>query len=406
MRKVNMGIKEAKKQEADYIIFDLNTYGGAVDAADSIRTAIIQCTIPTIAFINPQAASAGALISIACDSIYMRSGSSIGAATVVDQNGNVMPDKYQSFMRGMMRSTAESHGKDSQGRWHRDPMIAQQMTDTANVLTFTQEEAIANHYCEGKAESIEEVIDYLDVSDNYTLKEQTLTFLDKLILFLLSPILQGIFLMMIVGGIYFELQSPGVGFPLAAAIIGALLYFAPLYITGLALNWEIIVFFIGLGLLAVEIFVTPGFGVAGVSGIILVLTSLVFAMIDNDLFYFDGKLDFSLMVKPLAIVMISCFLGMVLSIWGVGKIYPKKSFSYIALKTKLDDKDGWVGVETTSLAGFVGKEVVAKTDFHPSGKIEFDSKTYEAILEFGSAVKGDLLKITRYEGGRLYCEKC
>jgi membrane-bound serine protease (ClpP class) len=405
MRKVNMGIKEAIEKKADYIILDLNTYGGAVDAADSIRTALIQCPIPTIAFINPQAASAGALISIACDSIYMRSGSSIGAATVVDQNGKVMPDKYQSFMRGMMRSTAESHGKKPDGQWYRDPMIAQQMTDTTNVLTFTQEEAIANNYCEGKAESIEEVVEQLTISPEHEIVEQTLTFIDKIILFLLSPILQGIFLMMIVGGIYFELQSPGIGFPLAIAITGALLYFAPLYITGLALNWEIILFFVGIGLLAIEIFVTPGFGVAGVSGIILIMTSLIFAMIDNNLFYFDGKINFSLMVKPLAIVLLSSFTGLALSIWGVGKLYPKKSFSYIALKTELEGSEGWVGVETKTLALFVGKSVQAKTDFHPSGKIELDGKLYEAILEFGSAEKGDMLKITRYEGGRLYCEK-
>ena len=102
------------------------------------------------------------------------------------------------------------------------------------------------------------------------------------ILMMLSPVLQGIFLMMIVGGIYFEVQSPGLGLPSVIALLGAVLYFSPLYISGLALNWEIILFVLGLILLAVEIFVTPGFGVAGVIGAILTLTSLIFAMIDND----------------------------------------------------------------------------------------------------------------------------
>ena len=104
-------LKEAQRNNADYCILNLNTYGGALDAADSIRTAIMHSPIPVISFINNQAASAGALISIACDSIYMCNGSSIGAATVVNQTGDVLPDKYQSFMRAMMRSTAESHGK-------------------------------------------------------------------------------------------------------------------------------------------------------------------------------------------------------------------------------------------------------------------------------------------------------
>lgn len=405
MRKMNLGIKEAISKGADYIVLDINTYGGAVDAADSMRTALIQCPIPTIAFINPQAASAGALISIACDSIYMRQGSSIGAATVVDQSGKVMPDKYQSFMRGMMRSTAESHGKEKNGEWHRDPKIAQQMTDTANVLTLTADEAIACNYCEGKAESVEEVVAALNLSETPVVIEQSLSFLDRLILFLLSPVLQGIFLMMIIGGIYFELQSPGIGFPLAAAILGALLYFAPLYIAGLAMYWEIAVFIIGVALLVVEIFVTPGFGVAGISGILLIVGSLVFAMIDNGLFYYDGKFDFSIVVKPTAIVLISCFLGTILSIWAASKLFPKKSFSFISLKTELKDNEGWVGVETDSLAGFVGMECEARTDMHPSGKLQINGKLYEASLEFGSAVKGDKVKVVRFEGGRLYCEK-
>ena len=128
-RLVTFGLEKALEAKSDYILLDIDTYGGAVDAADSIRSAILTCPVPVVAYVNMQAASAGALISIACDSIYMKTGSSIGAATVVDQSGNVMPDKYQSFMRGMMRSTAQATG--------RDPKIAESMTDTANVLTLT-----------------------------------------------------------------------------------------------------------------------------------------------------------------------------------------------------------------------------------------------------------------------------
>ena len=267
MRKINMGIQQAVARQADFLIIDMNTYGGAVDAADSIRTALLQCPIPTISFINVQAASAGALISIACDSIYMRSGSSFGAATVVDQSGQVMPDKYQSFMRGMMRSTAEAHGKKwiageegPQEVWHRDPLIAQQMTDTANVLTFTPEEAQKARYCEGMAESLEEVADLL-CGEGYVLQKQELSWLHQLLLLLMSPLLQSLFLMMIIGGIYFEMQSPGIGFPLARAIVGGLLYFAPLYLEGLAMHWEIALFIVGLVLLLIELFAIPGFGV-------------------------------------------------------------------------------------------------------------------------------------------------
>ena len=148
-RLVTRGLERAEDAGADYVLLDLNTYGGAVDAADGIRTAILKCPVPVVAFVNLQAASAGALISIACDSIYMKPGSSIGAATVVDQTGTVMPDKYQSFMRAMMRSTAEVNG--------RDPALAESMVDTADVLSLTPEEAVGAGFCEGVCIDVDEV---------------------------------------------------------------------------------------------------------------------------------------------------------------------------------------------------------------------------------------------------------
>lgn len=409
MRKLNMGIREAESLGVGFIVLDMNTYGGAVDAADSMRTAILQCPIPTVSFINVQAASAGALISIACDSIYMRSGSSIGAATVVNQNGEVMPDKYQSFMRGIMRSTAEAHGKvmiEENGVrkeiWHRDPLIARQMVDTANVLSFTPEEAIKNHYCEGMAESVEEVAGKLNVK-NPVIVRQKLSWLDKFVLFMMSPVLQALFLMMIVGGIYFEFQSPGIGLPTIIAVLGAVFYFSPLYIYGLAMNWEILLFIVGIILLIVELFVTPGFGVLGISGIILSLTALIFAMVNNNILYFEGSLNLLPLIRPVAMVIISFTVGLIFSIWLASKLFPKRSFSFISQKTELKGSEGWVGVQTDRISQFTGSEVTAVTDMFISGKVEINGVQYEAIMEYGTALKGDRLKVVRNEGGRLYC---
>lgn len=119
--KTQKAFEEADSLGADLVLIHMNTYGGAVDAADSIRTRILQSKIPVMVFIDNNAASAGALISIACDRIYMRTGSNMGAATVVDATGQVVPDKFQSYMRSTMRSTAEAKG--------RDPEIAQAMVD-------------------------------------------------------------------------------------------------------------------------------------------------------------------------------------------------------------------------------------------------------------------------------------
>ncbi|MFM7586899.1 MAG: SDH family Clp fold serine proteinase, partial [Bacteroidota bacterium] len=98
-RTVQNGMKEAEDLQVDWVVLRINTYGGQVDVADSIRTRLLNTPLRTIAFIDNNAASAGALISIACDSIYMRQSASMGAATVVNQTGEVVPDKYQSYMR-------------------------------------------------------------------------------------------------------------------------------------------------------------------------------------------------------------------------------------------------------------------------------------------------------------------
>ena len=111
----------------------------------------------------------------------MRPGASIGAATVVNQNGEVMPDKYQSFMRGMMRATAEAHGRRADGTWFRDPAIAEKMVDTAGVLSFTPDEAIEARYCEGKAGSIDEVVEHIGLEE-CEIVHQELSPLEKFIL--------------------------------------------------------------------------------------------------------------------------------------------------------------------------------------------------------------------------------
>ena len=400
-RLVTLGLEKAREADADYVILDIDTYGGAVNAADSIRTAILRYEKPVVAFVNMQAASAGALISIACDSIYMRTGSSIGAATVVSQTGDVMPDKYQSFMRGMMRSTAQATG--------RDPKIAESMTDTANVLSMTPTEAIAVGYCEGICESEVEVAEKVTGGKEFVIRnmEDDMTWLDKLIQLLLNPLLQSIFMMMIVGGIFVEIRTPGIGLPLLTAIIGALLYFAPGYIGHLVESWEILLFVVGLVLIAVEIFVLPGFGVCGITGIIAVVVALAFAMVDNaELFHWDGTLNLQPIIQPLGIVTISAAVAVFGSVWLVKKLYSTRSFDHIALRQEMKASEGFTGV-VSGLESLVGETVTVLTDLRPGGKIiTSDGRIIEATLKFGGfASKGESLKVTSVEQGRLYCER-
>ncbi len=207
----------------------MNTYGGGVLEADSMRTAILNASLPVYVFIDNNAASAGALISIACDSIFMRRSGSIGAATVVEgTSGEKASDKHQSYMRAIMRATAESHGKtmsvqdgDTVYKWRRDPLIAEAMVDervvvpgfadSTQILTLTASQATELGYCDGIAESLHEVVVSQLGYNEYTLETYNPSFYDKIKGFLTNGAVQALLIMFIIGGIYFELQSPGIG---------------------------------------------------------------------------------------------------------------------------------------------------------------------------------------------------
>src|SRR5690606_27812701 len=171
-------------------------------------------------------------------------GASIGAATVVNgTDGAAAPDKYQSYMRSMMRSTAEATG--------RNPKIAEGMVDekieiegvttSGSVITFSVSEAIQHGFCEGEIASIGALLkaQNLESAEVLAYEEDTI---DKIISFFLNPAISGVLILIIIGGIYFELQTPGIGFPIFASILATILYFIPFYLNGLAENWEILVF--------------------------------------------------------------------------------------------------------------------------------------------------------------------
>jgi len=396
--------EEAHNINADLIVIHMNTYGGMLESADSIRTKILQSDIPVYVFIDNNAASAGALIAIAADSIYMRPGGSIGAATVVNQTGEVLPDKYQSYMRSMMRATAEATG--------RNPEIAQAMvdptiyvpgiSDSGKVLTFTTKEAIANKFCEGEAENIQQVLEKNDFKE-YVLKEQKLTPTDKIIGFFINPVISGILIMIIIGGIYFELQSPGIGFPSIAAVIAALLYFAPLYIEGLANNWEIIIFVVGIGLIAVEIFAIPGFGVTGIIGIILLLVGLTLSMVDNAGFDFTN-VRFDKVLEAFFIVVIAVFLSIVGSYFLTKKMFTSTAFGHLALDTVQSKEDGYTS-SYSNYENVVGKTGVAKTILRPSGKVLIDDEIYDATAISGYILKDEKVEVIKYTTSQLIVRK-
>jgi membrane-bound serine protease (ClpP class) len=396
---VEKAIAQATEERVAAIIVDMDTYGGTLDDADFIRKTFLDCEIPIYCFINKNAASAGALIAIACDSIYMQSGSNIGAATVVGGDGNPVADKYQSYMRSMMRSTAETQ--------KRNPDIAEGMVGKAmgqdsvtvgGVITLTTSEALSKGFCEAELANIEAVLQRIGMKDAKTIRHEPSTS-DVLARTFLNPWLKSVLLILILAGIYYEFQQPGIGFALAVSVLAAILYFLPNYIYGLAANWEIILFVIGLILIGLEVFVFPGFGLSGALGFGLVISSLLLALVNNDFFDFtfvpyEAKVD----------VWIVALLGIV---GGGGAIVffsfrfmKSKTFERVALSTTAKSADGYSS--NPSFTEYIGLSGICETDLRPAGKIKVGTKVLDASSRGEFIASGTPIEILYQQGPTLF----
>jgi len=397
-RYIERAINDAKEASAGLIVFDMDTFGGLLDAADEIRQSLLDSPIPTIAFIDKNAASAGALISYAADKIVMVPGASIGAATVVEgAGGEAAPDKYQSYMRSLMRATAEANG--------RDPRIAEAMVDenlavegvieAGSVLTLSTLEAVKLGVADAEITTID------DLLAHYKLEEATrvahnLSSTEGLLRFFSSPVVQSILMLMMLGGLYFELQTPGVGFPGIIALFGAAVFFGPHYLLGLVESWEIVLFVIGVGLLLAEIFVIPGFGIAGVSGLIAVVVSLGVSLIGNIGFSFPSGELVGSAVMTLAVTMVMLIILLV----SLGSILPKtERFNQLVLSPVLSSETGYTSAEShTELIGHTGQSA---TSLRPAGAAEIDGNRVDVVTSGEYIEKGMAIEVLSVNGSRV-----
>jgi len=375
-RYIDRAVSDAATQDAVLTVFEIDTFGGLVDAADKIRKTLLDAEMPTVAFIDKNAASAGALISYAADRIVMVPGASIGAATVVEgTSGDEAPDKYQSYMRGLMRATAEANG--------RDPQIAESMVDPTlevegvsekgKVLTLSATEALELGVADQILESTDDVISAFGL-DSPMLVAHNETIAERVLRFLGSPVVQSILMLMMLGGLYFELQTPGVGFPGAIALLGITLFFAPHYLLGLVEVWEIILFTIGIGLIILELFMFAGFGIAGIAGLILVVFSLVAALVGNVGFSFPPFEMIMPSVYTFAVTMVLLVILMIMT----ARMFPASSAANVFVLTpELRSSEGYTTASShMEYIGHVGKTL---TDLRPSGAMLINRKRVDVI---------------------------
>ena len=386
-------VSDAENNGAEAIIFRINTFGGRVDAATQIKDAIIESRLLTIAFINNRAISAGSLIALSCRKICMVPGSSIGAATVVDQSGQKQSEKYQSFMRSEMRSTAERNGRRTdvvQGMVDENILVPG-INDNNKLITLTSEEAKKYGIADTLVYNLNDCLSAFGLRGAQVIKVSS-NWAEDLVGFLNQPLISSILIMLGLVGIFAEIKSPGFGFPVIIGVISLLLFFGSSYILQLASIINIVLFIIGIMLLLLEIFVIPGFAITGVIGIILIIGSIFLSLIGNNLPYWDSGA-----VSKAVIQLSASLLFAFILIYILAKFLPKSSaFSRLVLSNEEKADQGFVSYPSEK--ELLGLEGIALTTLRPSGSAEFNGQKYDVVADWEYIPKGNKVKVIRVEG--------
>ncbi len=385
-------ISEAEKENADAVIFKINTFGGRVDAATQIKDAILASKVLTIAFINKRAISAGSLIALSCKKIAMVPGSSIGAATVVDQSGQKVGEKYQSYMRSEMRSTAERNGRRTdiaQGMVD-ERVVVEGLDDSTQLITLTSDEAKKYGIADTLVNDLDDVLEAFSFEGS-EIKRINSNWAEDVVRFINNPIVSSLLIMIGLLGLYTEIKTPGWGLPGTVGLIALALFFGSSYILQLASIVEILLFVTGLILLAVEIFVIPGFGFAGIGGIVLIVAALFLALLGADPFIDWDQVSVAIFQLTGALVLSLLVFFIIL------KYLPKSStFSKLVLAEEESADKGFVSYPSDK--ELIGKEGIALTDLRPAGSAEFNGERIDVIADWDYIVKGKKIKVIRVEG--------
>lgn len=376
----------AEKEHADAVIFELNTPGGAVDAAGEIGKLFTSSDVKTIAFVNKKALSAGAYIALNADQIYMAPGSTIGSAAIIDQQGNTAGKKAESYWIAAMRSAAEESG--------RDPIYAQAMADVeidlqqygagkGKLLTLTADQAIEVGYSEGTVGDLDELLVKLgyEDADVRSLEE---SFAEKAARFITHPVVVPILLTIGSLGLVLELYSPGFGVPGFMGLSALLLFFYGHMVAGLAGFETFILFIVGIALIIAELFL-PG-GIAGAIGAIAILGSLFLA--SDNVIHMAISIIIAIGVSILAsIIMIRVF-GKKMSL-----------FKKIILTDSTNTESGYVS--NRNRIELLGIEGVTITPLRPSGTVLIGSERVDVVSEGEFIKKDQKVAVVKVEGSRV-----
>jgi len=397
-------IEQAERDQPQAIIFDIDTFGGRIDGATRIKDAIMSATVPTVAFINRRAISAGALISLSCETIFMTKGATIGAATAVDLEGKKASEKVISYMREEMSATAEARG--------RPPRIAEAMVDeemevpfvivegdtvrlddvegskVGKLITLTTEKALRFSIADGMYDTFEDVLAALDLADAEIVVFSP-NWSEKVVRFLTDPVVSSLLMTLGFLGLMWELKSPGFGAGGIIGLVALTLFFSTSFIAQLATFTEVLIFLTGLTLLILEVAVIPGFGLAGLSGIGFMLWGLYKMLLGE---YPDPE------------QMQRAFVGLNIGILGgiIGAILVIRTF----IGSKFFKRHVPISSEEYNIAmgvdDLVGRAGVALTELMPTGKAEIGNHQVNVISRGEYIPKGARIEVLRVEGNTAF----
>jgi len=409
---ISRELAEAEKNNALAVIFDIDTFGGRVDAATQIKDAILDSDLLTVAFINRRAISAGALISLSCEKIYMTGGASVGAATAVDMSGKKGSEKVISFMREEMASTAE---KRSRNTAIARGMVDEELTFTHIVLSgdsivvddlegrkegklisMTTQQALKYGIADGTAENMDALLDSLGLSA-VSVTESTENWSEAVVRFLTNPVVASLLTTFGFLGILFELQSPGWGIPGFVGLTCLILSLGASYIAKLATMSDFLFIFAGIGFLLLEALVIPGFGIAGIGGILLMVYGLYMLLLPD---VPVGDEILSQATDGLLIGIIGGVIGLYLLVKMMIRTQFWQQLTSPGIQKKEDGYTTTFGWET--LIGQIG---TAESDLHPSGWVIIEDQRVFVVSEGEFLDKGTAVKILSVDGNRVVVRK-
>ncbi|MDT7044083.1 nodulation protein NfeD [Candidatus Nitronereus thalassa] len=397
-------LNEAEKEDAKAVVLEINTFGGRVDAAVVIRDALLNSKVPTVAFVNKRAISAGALISLAAETIAMADGGTIGAATPVQigaPGGPAQPvaEKTVSYMRKEFRATAETRKRPS--------LIAEAMVDAdveikdvidkGKLLTLTTEEALKLKVADFQANTLELVLESRNLA-NATIRYASETWAETLVRFLTNPAVSSLLMTLGILGIIAEIRMPGFGIPGVLGITSLALFFWGHGLVRLAGLEEFLLVGLGVILVGIEVFLIPGFGIFGILGIAALVGGLGLSLV-------GAGATWEVVLDAIGQVSISLLVAIALSL-VVLRVFPRLPFGKrLVLNKELGAKEGYESTPDTDRQ-WIGKQGTTVSDLHPSGIAHFNGQRVDVVSEGEFIQAGKWVEVVHVDGNRIVVRSC